>query len=83
MEPLCQTQMPAGGHDSSELVNRLEIEETKLLESEQRCRKLLNDLQKVKKAKRFFLFDTKIVYIFSVKNVDKHLKMMLLHYVNN
>lgn len=53
MEPLCQTQMPAGGHDSSELLNRLETQETKLLECEQRHRKTLNDLQKVKN-KRFF-----------------------------
>jgi len=52
MEPLCQTQIPAGGHDSSELLNRLEIQETKILECEQRCRKVLNDLQKVNQ--RFF-----------------------------
>jgi hypothetical protein len=55
MEPLCQTQIPAGGHDSSELLNRLEIQETKILECEQRCRKVLNDLQKVNQ--RFFFFD--------------------------
>ena len=47
MEPLCQTQIPAGGHDSSELLHRLEAQETKVLESEQRCRKLTTDLQKV------------------------------------
>ncbi len=47
MEPLCQTQIPVGGHDSNELLNRLETQETKILESEQRCRKILNDLQKV------------------------------------
>lgn len=56
MEPLCQTQIPAGGHDSSELLNRIENQETKILESEQRCRKLLNDLQKVKKSNRNFIF---------------------------
>ncbi len=53
MEPLCQTQVPTGGHDSSELLNRLEIQETKLFECEQRCRKILNDLQKVKKKNDF------------------------------
>jgi hypothetical protein len=47
MEPLCQTQIPGSGHDSSELLNRLETQETKILECEQRCRKVLNDLQKV------------------------------------
>lgn len=47
MEPLCQTQVPAGGHDSSELLHRLETQETKLLESDQRCRKISHDLQKV------------------------------------
>ena len=47
MEPLCQTQIPAGGHDSSELLHRLETQETKLLESDQRCRKISHDLQKV------------------------------------
>jgi hypothetical protein len=47
MEPLCQTQMPAGGHDSSELLGQLEAQETKVLECEQRCRKILSDLQKV------------------------------------
>jgi hypothetical protein len=47
MEPLCQTQVPTGGHDSSELLNRLDAQETKVLECEQRCRKILNDLQKV------------------------------------
>lgn len=49
MEPLCQTQVPTGGHDSSELLNQLETQEAKLLESEQRCRKTLSDLQKVNK----------------------------------
>jgi hypothetical protein len=49
MEPLCQTQVPAGGHDSSELLIRLETQETKVFECEQRCRKVLNDLQKVNK----------------------------------
>jgi hypothetical protein len=49
MEPLCQTQMPAGGHDSSELLIRLEAQETKILDCEQRCRKTLSDLQKVNK----------------------------------
>jgi hypothetical protein len=53
MEPLCQTQMPAGGHDSSELLNQLETQEAKILECEQRCRKTLSDLQKVKK--RFYI----------------------------
>ncbi|CAF1003637.1 unnamed protein product [Rotaria sordida] len=47
MEPLCQTQVPSGGQDSSELLNQLETQETKILECEQRCRKALNDLQKV------------------------------------
>ena len=47
MEPLCQTQIPAGGHDSSELLSRLDTQETKIFESEQRCRKVLHDLQKV------------------------------------
>ncbi len=47
MEPLCQTQAPPGGHDTLELLNRLETQETKVLESEQRCRKAVNDLQKV------------------------------------
>lgn len=47
MEPLCQTQVPAGGHDASELVHQLDAQETKLLESEQKCRKVLTDLQKV------------------------------------
>jgi hypothetical protein len=50
MEPLCQTQVPTGGYDSSELFNRLEAQETKVLECEQRCRKVLNDLQKVNKS---------------------------------
>jgi hypothetical protein len=47
MEPLCQTQMPTGGQDSSEMLDRLETQETKLFECEQRCRTALNDLQKV------------------------------------
>ena len=47
VEPLCQTQIPAGGHDSSELLQKLECQEGKLLDSEQRCRMALNDLQKV------------------------------------
>jgi hypothetical protein len=59
MEPLCQTQIPAGGQDSSELLNRLEAQETKVLECEQRCRKVLNDLQKVNRY--LFIFDTKII----------------------
>ncbi|CAF1079184.1 unnamed protein product [Rotaria sordida] len=46
MEPLCQTQVPSGGQDSSELLNQLETQETKIFECEQRCRKALNDLQK-------------------------------------
>ncbi|CAF0801316.1 unnamed protein product [Adineta steineri] len=54
MEPLCQTQMPAGGHDSSELLIRLEAQETKVLESEQRCRKILNDLQKSEERRQAF-----------------------------
>lgn len=82
MEPLCQTQMPAGGHDSSELLNRLETQETKVLESEQRCRKVLNDLQKVNE-NNFYFYSTIKILLNSVKNVDKHSKMMLLQYVNN
>ena len=55
MEPLCQTQVPPGGHDSSELLNRLEMQETKVLECEQRCRKVTNDLQKVILKKKTFI----------------------------
>lgn len=47
MEPLCQTQMPADGQNASELLHQIETQETKVLEAEQRCRKLTNDLQKV------------------------------------
>lgn len=56
MEPLCQTQMPAGGHDASELLSRLEAQETKVLECEQRCRKTLSDLQKVEKTFKLLSF---------------------------
>jgi hypothetical protein len=47
MEPLCQTQMPSGGHDSSELLIRIDAQETKILEYEQNYRKSSYDLQKV------------------------------------
>ncbi len=47
MEPLCQTQISGGNHDSSELLSRIDAQETKILECEQRSRKLTNDLQKV------------------------------------
>ena len=81
MEPLCQTQMPAGGHDSSELLQRLEAQETKVLESEQRCRKALSDLQKVvltlKSARLIPFMNVR------VKNVDKHSKMIAARYENN
>ncbi len=59
MEPLCQTQVPAGGYDSSELINRLEAQETKVLECEQRCRKTLSDLQKVNRS--WFISVSKII----------------------
>ena len=49
MEPLCQTQMPTGGHETAELLQKLENQEGKLLDAEQRCRKTLADLQKVTK----------------------------------
>jgi len=54
MEPLCQTQISTDGHDSSELLNRLETQETKILECEQRCRKILNDLQKSEERRQAF-----------------------------
>lgn len=50
MEPLCQTQLPAGGQDTSELLQKLECQEGKVLEAEQRCRKALSDLQKVRQS---------------------------------
>ncbi len=57
LEPLYQTQVPISNHDSSELLNRLEIQETKVLECEQRCRKVSNDLQKVNNnKKKIFLY---------------------------
>ena len=67
MEPLCQTQIPPGGHDSSELLSRLETQETKILECEQRCRKVASDLQKVNEL--FHLSFLSKIILSRVKNV--------------
>ena len=81
MEPLCQTQMPAGGHDSSELLQRLEVQETKVLESEQRSRKALSDFQKVvltwDGARLIPLIDVR------VKSVDRPSKVIAARCENN
>ncbi|CAF2882321.1 unnamed protein product [Rotaria sp. Silwood2] len=54
MEPLCQTQVPSGGQDSSELLNQIETQEAKILDCEQRCRKTLHDLQKSEERRQAF-----------------------------
>ncbi|CAF3034059.1 unnamed protein product [Rotaria sp. Silwood2] len=54
MEPLCQTQVPCGGQDSSELLNQIETQEAKILDCEQRCRKTLHDLQKSEERRQAF-----------------------------
>ncbi|CAF1537699.1 unnamed protein product [Rotaria magnacalcarata] len=54
MEPLCQTQLPSSSHDSSDLLNQLDAQETKILECEQRCRKALSDLQKSEERRQAF-----------------------------
>ena len=81
MEPLCQTQMPADGQHTSELLHQIETQETKVLEAEQRCRKLTNDLQKVESIK--VLHDQFFTVCIRLKNVGKLLKKTQQIYVDN
>ncbi|CAF1492953.1 unnamed protein product [Adineta ricciae] len=76
MEPLCQTQMPSGGHDSSELLSRLEAQETKVLECEQRCRKTLSDLQKSEERRQAFENDTTNLRRQLSEQSNKHQRMI-------
>ena len=52
IEPLCHTQVPSNGDDSSQLLTRFE---TKIMECEQRYRKTFNDLQLATKYLLFFI----------------------------
>ena len=52
IEPLCHTQVPFNGDDSSE---RLEVQQTKIMECEQRYRKTFNDLQRATTYLLFFI----------------------------
>ncbi|CAF1303681.1 unnamed protein product [Adineta ricciae] len=76
MEPLCQTQMPSGGHDTSELLSRLETQETKVLECEQRCRKTLSDLQKSEERRLAFENDTTNLRRQLSEQSNKHQRMI-------
>lgn len=76
MEPLCQTQMPAGGQDSSELLQRLENHETKILETEQRCRKAQTDLQKSEERRQAFENDVVALRKQLIDQSTKHQRMI-------